>query len=125
MNKEDRVKVLKDSKEHWRRMRAFTAEDFDVEDCESPYGNDCPCCNAFDSDRCRDSSGDLCPIAVKSGCIGCSYTPWREAADAFYEVVYDVRRGSHAINRDMERWHTSADAMIAFMEECLKEEEAK
>ena len=122
MNKEDRVKVLKDSIEHWRRMRALSPEDFDVEDCEAPYGNDCPCCGPFGCDECRDSSGDLCPIATKAGYTGCSNTPWRAAADAFDEV----RDGTLAsVNRAMERWHTAADDMIAFMEECLKEEEAK
>ena len=125
MNKDDRIVLLQDGIDHWHRMRAFTAEDFAAKGQEAPYGSDCPCCKAFDSDECKDSIGDLCPIAVKSGAYGCANTPWRAAADAFDEVEHEVRRGSQAINRAMERWRTAADSMIGFMEECLKEEEAK
>jgi hypothetical protein len=94
--------ALKDSIEHWKRMR-------DNPDCEEkPLADDCPCCRLW-FNRGNDACSG-CPIAEATGADVCEETPWAEACLAWKQ------RRLHLNN-----WRYRAGRMIDFMEGILKE----
>lgn len=95
-----KLKAVRASIEHWRRMRAMPHAERMTER-ETPAGVHCPLCAVYAAKGfppCFD-----CPVYEKTGRRSCEGTNWLAAKDAFFRP-HD------------EAWQNEADVMISFLE---------
>lgn len=99
---------LKQSIQHWRRMRQATLATLRLRD-EKPGPDDCSCCVAWlDVGGCKG-----CPIAQTTGRQECRGTPYTAAYQAWSGVVH----GRHPLRV----FRDAAKDMIDFMEQIIKD----
>lgn len=111
--------ALQESLAHWKRMRAFTLEDFQYP-IETPEGPYCALCQRF---RLCKHDGELCPVYDAVGQPGCYGTPWSAARNAFFSLAYHYLVAAPITNLELADklivWHAAADKEIAFLESLL------
>ena len=109
VSKEDTLKAIDDSIQHWRRMR-------DSPSCgERPSSLECKLCNLFlGADKPNTSHKDCedCPIKIYTERKYCNGTPYNEAQRAF--VLKD---------QEPKAWNHTATKEIEFLEMIRKENE--
>lgn len=117
--KPETFKALKDSIRHWKRMQKMTLRQRVAEgNKEEPSGPNCALCARFyfNGDfglHCRLIEGgavEECPVAEKTGMIGCNGSPWWDAFNAFYFT-------------SSKAWKKKAQAEIDFLESLLPKKE--
>lgn len=99
--KEQKLQALRDSIEHWKRIRD------DPRCTEKPNSHYCACCN-----MCREwyeiiecESG--CPIMEFTGVASCEETPYQQAWEAWLLKEYYPTK-----------WKDAAQEEINFLEKC-------
>lgn len=102
--------ALKASIRHWdENARAKTPDDAGI------FGPSCALCTMFVAPRAADDGCTGCPVFEKTGLRGCSGTPHRLAANAYWD--WQLARGGRA------DFHAAARVEAAFLRSLLPEGE--
>lgn len=113
----DTLKALQASIEHWERLVVCDPRTSD----EEPFSKDCPLCQRFRADSCKlypkHKDVEQCPVAIKTGYVGCRSTPWRATAEAFnaFSDKYDETPDEDKIFN----WKQTAQAELDFLRSLL------
>lgn len=104
VNEQARLECIK----HWQHMLDLTIADIQA-DREAPTPQNCAFCKLYFYFACKG-----CPIATKTGRMGCEGTPYTDAS-VLYERISNGSTEPNLDEHDLIKFHKSVRQMLKFL----------